>query len=349
MKVLLVGGGTLGSVNPLLACWKELHTLVPESSVTFWGRRQGIERAVVRAAGVHYSWIPAGKHRQYFSLQNVVDIALIACAVVVSWIRLLVHRPSAIATAGSYVAVPVAWAAASLGIPVVLYQQDMQVGLANRLIARVAKVRTAALPEQATAVPGGAEAIGFVLRPDVLQGTAERAAAMYGLDLAKPTVVLIGGSSGARDLNQAFLAALPNIAASIQVLHITGEEKGGVVNRAGYVAIPFTNENLPDVYALATVVVTRAGMNVLAEIVALGKPAIIVPLPGTHQEQNAAVLAKRGAMVLSQAACTPELLATTVNRLCTDVEQQAQLRAAVENVWPTSGAKNLAQRLQRFV
>ncbi|MFA6042578.1 MAG: glycosyltransferase [Patescibacteria group bacterium] len=349
MKLLFVGGGTLGSVNPLLACSRAIAQRRPDIQVKFWGRRVGLEKSVVQAAGMPYSWIPAGKYRQYFSLQNFLDICLVACAVVVAWFRLLLSRPAAVVTAGSYVAVPVAWAAASLGIPVVLYQQDMQVGLANRLIAKVAKLRTAALPEQAAQVPGGAKAIGFVLRADLQAGKASQAAQTYGLDAHQPTVVVVGGSSGARDLNAAFLSALPLLPSSLQVLHITGEQKAAHVNRPGYVAISFTNENLPDVYALATMVITRAGMNVLAELVALQKPAIIVPLPGTHQEQNAKTLAQRGAVVLQQAECTPEKFAGLISRICADADYRTQLSTALAGSWSTAGASTLAEKILSLV
>jgi UDP-N-acetylglucosamine--N-acetylmuramyl-(pentapeptide) pyrophosphoryl-undecaprenol N-acetylglucosamine transferase len=340
--LLLVGGGTLGSVNPLLATAAELKHLQNPVRIVFWGERNARDRSVVEAAGVPFVSIPAGKFRRYFSLRNIVDVPIILWATVVAWRKLRVLQPAMVITAGSYVAVPVVWAARRLRIPVLLYQQDATLGLANRLIAKHANIRCAVADAQAHLLPQPVAVVGYALRPDLRAGVAARAAAKYGLDTQKPTILVIGGSSGALALNRRFIAALPHLQQGIQVIHITGEGKSTPVVRNGYVPVSFTNQELPDLYALATFVVSRAGSNVLAELIALGKPALIVPLPNTHQVQNAAVLEERGALVSAEGDLSPQHFAHLLNETVTNPERLVALRSATADTWDTDGAAQLA-------
>lgn len=341
--ILFVGGGTLGSVNPLLATAAALKKLAPEVLSVFWGERNARDQKVVEAAGVLFASIPAGKLRRYFSVWNILDAPVIAWATLVSWKKLRDLKPAMVVTAGSYVAVPVVWAARRLHIPVVLYQQDVTLGLANKLIARHTKLRCAVAVAQARLLPQPAQVVGYALRPDLYDGNALRAATKYKLDLKSPTVLVIGGSSGALELNRRFIAALPFLQPDIQVVHLTGEGKGLTLERRGYVALSFTNRELPDLYALATFVISRAGSNVLAELVALGKPALIVPLPNTHQVQNAAVLEERGALVRAEQDLTPQVFAELINTTVNNPEHLATLRKATAHAWDTDGAVQLAK------
>ncbi len=346
---LLVGGGTLGSVNPLLAFAAALREQHPHVRCVFWGPRSSRDRRVVEESGLPYRSLPAGKLRRYFSLRTLVDIPVIAWAVVVAWVRLRAERPNLVVTAGSYVAVPVAWAAALHRIPVLLYQQDATLGFANRLILRVARVRAATAEGPAHLLPAPVTTVGFALRPDLRAGDAQRAARAYHLDPRRCTVLVIGGSSGARELNERFVAALPHLDPAVQAVHVTGSGKEGTVSRPGYVQIPFTNAGLPDLYALATLVVSRAGSNVLAELIALAKPMVVVPLPGTHQVQNAASLEERGIPVLDQASLTPEHFASVLNDTCHDGQRLETLRRAVAGLWDTDGARALVTLVKPYV
>jgi UDP-N-acetylglucosamine--N-acetylmuramyl-(pentapeptide) pyrophosphoryl-undecaprenol N-acetylglucosamine transferase len=341
-KILLVGGGTLGSVNPLLATAAELGKRSLEISCSFWGERNRRDELVVREAGVAFSAIPAGKLRRYFSARNILDVPVVVWATAVAWRKLRQLNPAMVITAGSYVAVPVVWAARRLHIPILLYQQDATLGLANKLIAPLATVRCATANGQARLLPQPTTVVGYALRPDLRTGNALRAAAKYGLRNDQPTVLVIGGSSGALELNRRFVAALPKLQPQIQVVHITGEGKALALERKGYVAVSFTNRELPDLYALATFVVSRAGSNVLAELIALGKPSLIVPLPNTHQVQNAAALEELGALVKVEQDLTPDVFATLLNSTVLHPERLAALRAATAHAWDTDGAKNLA-------
>jgi UDP-N-acetylglucosamine--N-acetylmuramyl-(pentapeptide) pyrophosphoryl-undecaprenol N-acetylglucosamine transferase len=340
--ILLVGGGTLGSVNPLLATAAELKKASSDIQCAFWGEQNKRDQSVVEEAGIPFSTIPAGKFRRYLSLRNIIDVPVIAWSTIVACRKLRKLKPAMVVTAGSYVAVPVVWAARRLHIPVLLYQQDVTLGLANKLIAKHAKFRCAVADLPARLLPQPVDVVGYALRVDLRTGNASKAATKYKLDEKKSTILVIGGSSGALELNRRFVAALPFLQPDIQVIHITGEGKEIPIARPGYVPVSFTNRELPDLYALATFVVSRAGSNVLAELIALGKPALIVPLPNTHQVQNAAALEERGALVRAEQDLTPQAFAELLNSIVKNPERLAVLKSAMAQIWDTDGAKKLA-------
>lgn len=347
--ILLVGGGTLGSVNPLVATTAALQQSHAGLRTVFWGERNTRDRRIVEAAGIPFTVIPAGKFRRYVSVRNLIDVPVVMLATVLAWWKLRALQPAIVVTAGSYVAVPVAWAARWLRIPVLLYQQDVTLGLANVLIAKHAAYRCATGETQARLLPEPVGVVGYALRPDLHQGSAARAAAKYGLDPHCPMILVIGGSSGAFELNRRFIAALPHLQPDVQVVHITGAGKGIAVHRPGYVPLSFTSRELPDLYALATLVISRAGSNVLAELVALGKPALIVPLPNTPQVQNAAALEAHGALVRAERDLSPETFAELLNSTVTNPQRLEVLHSAVAHVWDTDGAAHLAAFIAKHV
>ncbi|MBI4142622.1 glycosyltransferase [Candidatus Uhrbacteria bacterium] len=157
MRILLVGGGTLGSVTPLLAVAEELQRqktvsdTVSEkvSDTVFWGTRMGPERVLVEAMGIPFRSIPAGKLRRYWDARNLFDLFVVKWAFWVALVRLIRWRSSVVVGAGSFVQVPVLWAAWVLRIPIVIHQQDVRPGLANRLVAPFARAITATFPETA--------------------------------------------------------------------------------------------------------------------------------------------------------------------------------------------------------
>ncbi len=348
-RVLFVGGGTLGSLNPLLATAKVVQENHPEVECDFWVSKIARDGEVVREAGFTPTVLPSGKFRRYFSLQNLVDIPVIIWATYVAWKRLKERKPAIVVTAGSFVAVPVAWAARRLRLPILLYQQDTTLGFANRLIARASTVRTATSDLQAKLLQAPVEIVGYALRLDLHRGNAERVWAKYGLQPEKLVVLVIGGSSGALGLNQKFIAALPYLNPELQILHITGDGKAPALQRPGYVQIPFTYAALADLYAAASFAITRAGSNVLAELIALGKPMCIVPLPGTHQVQNAASLEDHGALVCAEATLEPQVFAEIINHSCTSAGALKRLAAKTANAWDVDGAPHLAQIVERYL
>jgi UDP-N-acetylglucosamine--N-acetylmuramyl-(pentapeptide) pyrophosphoryl-undecaprenol N-acetylglucosamine transferase len=345
MKFLLVGGGTLGSVNPLLAIAKAIQTQKPDSKFIFWGSRNPLDREVVEAAGIKFKTIAAGKLRRYFSIVNFFDFFIIVFAFFISFFRLLFLRPQMILTAGSYVAVPVVWAAACLRIRILVYQQDIELGLANKLMQKLAGLRTATTSETAKLLKPPAHVVGYAIRPDLRNGNPKQVYKIYNLDPKHPIVLVIGGSSGAKDINELVIKSLPYVSPEIQFLHITGRGKEIKIQRDGYHPIPFVNRELPDLYAAANFVICRAGSNVLSEIIFLKKNALIIPLPDTHQEQNSREYSKLGGLVKNQAEISAIELANIIMENLRGNNETDVLQIS----WNTEGANNIAKLVLKDV
>lgn len=349
MNILFVGGGTLGSLNPLLAVARTIHSVNPKLHIVFWTSRQTLEQRIVSEAGFNPRTIFSGKVRRYFSLRTVLDVGVIPLAFFVALVRLVTQRPQIVVSAGSYVAVPVHLAAWLLRIPTVTYQQDMQLGLANRIMAKLATECTASTIARAKLFQRETQVVGFALRSEITQGKAEVARQDYGLRPDWKTLLIIGGSSGAAHLNELVQEGVKDFPSTLNIVHIVGEGKTFDLQRPGYVQIPFTNTALPDLYAVADVVLCRAGSNVLAEMIALEKPLIIVPLPGTHQEANAKELHEAGAVVLPEAALTGKVLAREVQEMFAEGKDFSSYRMRMKGLWETQGATRLADIILRYV
>ncbi len=355
MNILCVGGGTLGSVSPLLAVAEDAREQKAGHDVRFWGTAGGPERAVVESAGFAFTTLRCGKLRRYFSWANFAAPFLTLAGVAQGWRRLGQWRPDVVLAAGSFCAVPAVWAAWLRRIPVAVHHQDVAVGLANRLMFPFARVVTTVfggrpgLPRRA-AVTGNP-----VRRPfRVAMAEEERAVARLRLGLGGdlPVVAIVGGSSGASSLNDLAVRSLPLLREFCQVLHVTGAGKDVLLGQHdGYRALPFVAEAgaMAEILSVAAVVVSRAGMGSLSELSALGATAVLVPLPG-HQQLNAAWVANAGgASVVDQATATPE---SFVGAIRTALDAAASGSASAERlagVLPTVSGADYFDRVLQLV
>lgn len=328
MHVVFTGGGTLGPVTPLIAVIRALRERAPDVEVSWIGTKGGPERGIVEGADVAFRAVSSGKLRRYASLQNLVDPFLIIKGFFEARAILRRVRATAVVSAGGFVAVPVAWAAKSLGIPVHVHQQDVRPGLANRLsvpcAASVSVALESSLGDYAKHHPTWT---GNPIRPEILAGSRDEASRLFGLERGVPVVLVLGGGTGAAGLNALVRKSLPALTAAAQIIHVTGPGKADPkFSSPRYRQHELLTNGLPHAFAVADVVVTRAGMGVLTELAALGKPAIIVPMPGSHQEDNAAAFASgAGAPVLSERRTSPKDFADAVLGLLSDAERRAAL------------------------
>jgi UDP-N-acetylglucosamine--N-acetylmuramyl-(pentapeptide) pyrophosphoryl-undecaprenol N-acetylglucosamine transferase len=339
MKVVIAGGGTGGHVYPGLAVAEALAALAPGVEIVFAGG-QGLERQAVPRAGwafrriVSRPWVRSG-------LRRIPGAVAMAVGVVQSVIWLTRFRPRVVVVTGGYAAVPVGLAAALLGIPLVVQEQNILPGAANRMLARWA--RAVSVPHERAAARLGPRAVvtGVPVRAAALDGDRERGRRRFGLQEDRMTVLVLGGSQGARSLNAAAVGMVRDLASRpVQVLHQTGaahypwvrrqrETEGG---SPPYTCVPYI-EPVADAYACADLVVCRAGASTLAEVTAHGLPAIAVPYPyaaGGHQEANARILEEAGAaVVIPDADLTSRRLGEAVGDLCDRPEvRQAMARAS---------------------
>ncbi len=341
MLIAFVGGGTLGSVVPLLAV-RDALAAHPDAEFAWLGSVSGPERTLVTAVGIRFTAVHAGKWRRYFSYSNVFAPVLTLWGAWQSWRWLRRCRPDVVVGAGSYVQVPVVWAAHWLGIAVLLHQPDYGVGLATRMVRRYATRITTAFRATAAQLGEGAVAIGHPVPASLREGDAARAVTRFGLEAGVPTVLVLGGSLGAQRLNDAIVAGLPQLVTDAQVIHQTGAGKmSAAVVHPRYHPVEFLREELADAYAVADVVVTRGGMGALSEVASLGKPAVVVPLPDSPQEANVAEFARlNAALVLTQPSS--EELAGAVCSLLGDVGLRASLARNIRAVLAPDAAGRLA-------
>ena len=265
---MFTGGGTAGHIIPGLAVIDELRRHGWRAA---WiGSRRPAERELVGAAGVPFHAIPAGKLRRYLSLRNLFDLVLVAAGCVHSLALLAALRPAVLFAKGSYVSVPPVIAARLLGIPVITHESDATPALATRINATMARTVLVAFDATRALLPPRLHArvrvTGNPLRTGLELGEAQRARARLAVPDGVPLLLVTGGSSGARAVNELIWAALPGIARHWFVVHQTGAEwrppGGGALTpeTAGrYRALPFVSDGFADLLAAAAVVVSRAG------------------------------------------------------------------------------------------
>ncbi|MFC1810118.1 undecaprenyldiphospho-muramoylpentapeptide beta-N-acetylglucosaminyltransferase [Patescibacteria group bacterium] len=276
--IVFTGGGTAGHIVPNIALIQKLKKRHPETEILYIGSKHGPEAKMIPEIGVKFRGIMTGKLRRYFSWQNFVDFFKIPIGVVQSYFTLRKFKPAALFSKGGYVGIPVIYAASWLKIPIVLHESDVLPGLANRMAAKKACVICMAFDECKVNFPKDVRKVltGNPVREFILKGDQDQGYKITGFNGGKPVILVMGGSQGAKHINEAIVEALPHLDA--QVVHITGKGKKVHDDTDKYKSYEYLNEELPDIYAISRVVVTRAGANSLAEIEALGIPAILIPL-----------------------------------------------------------------------
>ena len=310
---VFTGGGTAGHIIPGLAVIQELQA--GGWRAAWIGTRRPAERELVHAAGIPYYGIPAGKLRRYLSLRNLTDVVAVLAGCVHALILLLRLRPAVLFAKGSFVSVPPVVAARLLGIPVVTHESDTTPALATRINATMARTVLVAFAATRELLParlqGRVQVTGNPLRAGLARGDAARARARFQVPEGVPLLLVTGGSSGARALNELVQAALPALTRRWFVVHQTGSawqpQPGRTAAddralRGRYRAVPFVSAGFPDLLAAADLVVSRAGANTLGELAATGTPAVLLPLPRTasrgEQLANARLFAQRRAAVV---------------------------------------------------
>lgn len=338
MRVLLAGGGTAGHTSPLLATADALTRLAPDTEVTCLGTPRGLETRVVPEAGYPLELIPPVPLPRSVSADLLRVPGRLRAAVRETLAVVDRVRPDVVVGYGGYVSVPAYLAARRRGVPVVVHEQNALPGLGNRLGARVAARVAVSFPD--TPLPR-AEFVGLPIRRMIstLDRGALRAEARagFGLDPDRPTLLVTGGSQGARRLNQAVSGAAAALAdAGVQVLHVVGPKGEADPERTGvpYVVLPYV-DRMDLAYAAADLVVCRGGASSVTEAAAVGLPAVFVPLPIGNGEQamNAKpVVDAGGGLMVDDADLTSQWVAATVPALATDAGRLATMSAAASSL-----------------
>ena len=332
-KIVLTGGGTAGHVTPNIALLPRLKELGYE--ISYIGSYDGIEKKLIADYDIPYTGIATGKLRRYFDVKNFTDPFRVIKGFFEARSALSKIRPDIVFSKGGFVSVPVVQAAKALHIPVICHESDMTPGLANKLCFPIAAKICCNFPETVAMLPEGkAVHTGTPIRAELLSGDRRRAAEFTGLDSMRPCLMVIGGSLGAQAVNEAVREALPELLPHFQIIHLCG--KGKMDNSKegikGYVQYEYIKDELPDLFALADVVISRAGANAICELLALRKPAVLIPLSAAasrgDQILNARSFEKQGfAKMLEEEQLSDEVLLAAVREV---YENRDTYRAAME-------------------
>jgi len=304
VKIVLTGGGTAGHVVPNLALVSGL--LEAGFEIDYIGAKDGIEKQLVEEAGLSFHGISAGKLRRYLSLKNISDGFRVLKGV--SDARKLLKRikPDVVFSKGGFVAVPVVFAAKMAKIPVIIHESDITIGLANKLSIPRAKKICYVFPETLAQLPKDkAVHTGTPLRQEILNGSAIEGARICGFANDNPVILAMGGSLGSGFINSLLREALPQISKSYNVIHICGRGNvDSILESASYRQFEYVQSGMEHLYAYSKLIVSRAGANSLAEILALAKPNVLIPLPKAvsrgDQILNAASFEKQGFSIVAQ-------------------------------------------------
>ncbi len=336
-KICLSGGGSGGPVSPLLAIYDELKQ---ENYDFIWvGTKNGVEKQMVEEVGVKFFSIYSGKLRRYFSFDNFIDVFKIFIAFFQSLFLLWHEKPNLIITAGAFVSVPLVWAGKFLSIPIIVHQQDVRAGLANKLMVPFAKIITVTFKKSLKDFGKKAIWVGNPHRKS-LEEVINKDNLYFSWNLKKdlPIVLVMGGGGGAQAINNLLYQSLNELDKFCQIIHISGVNKGqnNFLNKnlSNYHHFEFlNNKEMREAYALSDVVVARAGMSTLTELSYLGKPSIIIPMPDSHQEENAQIVQEKNAgIVLHQKKLDAENFAVNIKKLLFNNELKEKVSTNISHL-----------------
>ena len=319
--LVLTGGGTAGHVTPNIAMIPRLKEMGYQ--ISYIGSYNGIEKSLIEELGIPYYGIASGKLRRYFDLKNFSDPFRVIKGFGQARKLLKQLKPDVVFSKGGFVSVPVVVAAGRLHIPTIIHESDMTPGLANKICIPYAAKVCCNFPETVHSLPKDKAVLtGTPIRQELLDGDPVRARAFCNFTAQKPVILVIGGSLGAASVNEKIRKILPELLKEFQVIHLCGKGKvdEALNNIPGYVQYEYIKEELPDLFALADIAVSRAGANAICEILALRKPNLLIPLSANasrgDQILNARSFERQGfSMVLEEEEITEETLLHAIRSL----------------------------------
>ncbi|MCR5623651.1 MAG: undecaprenyldiphospho-muramoylpentapeptide beta-N-acetylglucosaminyltransferase [Lachnospiraceae bacterium] len=325
-KIVLTGGGTAGHVTPNMALIPELIDNGYE--VIYIGSKDGMEKDLIEDMGITYYGVSVGKLRRYFDWDNFTDPFRVVAGFGEAVKLLKKINPDVLFSKGGFVSVPVVRAAHALKIPCIIHESDMTPGLANKICIPCARNVCVNFPETISSIKGSKAVItGTPIRKNLFEGNKDKGKSLCGFDSednlsSRPVIMVMGGSQGAVHINDSIREILPELLKTYNVIHLCG--KGNLASdlneTKGYAQFEYVGDELPDLFALADMVVSRAGANAICELLALKKPAILIPLPESQSRGDQILNANsfkehRYSEVLIEEEMTNDLLLSKINEL----------------------------------
>lgn len=353
IKIILSGGGTGGPVTPMLAIAREFYAKYPESSFVFVGTKSGPEKLLVAEAmrdlPIKFQTMLSGKWRRYFSFKNFFDFFNIGAAFFQSLYILKKEAPSLIISVGAFVSVPLVWAAKFLNIPVLIHQQDLRPGLANRLMAKAASVITVTFSSSLAAYGDKAVLTG---NPYSLPALISREEIFkeFNLDINRPLILIFGGGTGSVPINEAVLKNLTELLKITQVIHLSGTGKIISESQPGYFTTEFLGyTKILSVMRASNLVIARPGLGTLTDLSALKKASILVPMPNTHQEDNAEACASSGAAIYIEQKDLSNKLVRVVGELLASDERRQKLENEMASIIKPGAAATIVDLCRSLI
>mgnify|MGYP006293825583 CR=1 FL=1 len=351
--IVFTGGGTGGHVFPGLAIIDQLKNHW-EGNIVWIGSSGGMERQLVRDAGVRFIGIPSGKLRRYISMENIIDVARIIAGFISAFFILARIKPAAVFSKGGYVTVPVVAAAALLHLYTVTHESDLDPGLAtkinsffvNRVLVSFEQTRKHfSLRKQEKIF-----VTGNPIRPKIFRANPLSAYELLGLKENLPIILFIGGSQGAIQINTLLEPIVDRLRRDCFIVHQTGNHGYHGMKKEHYITFPFIGEELFDLLSAADLVVSRAGANMLWEIGVMGKPSILIPLTGSatrgDQVKNARYFEENGAaVVLMGEELTSDALYDTITELITNKRRRETMGEAARTICGTDSNDRIIEIL----
>lgn len=320
-RIILTGGGTAGHVTPNIAMIPKLKELGYD--IQYIGSYTGIEKELIEPFHIPYHGISSGKLRRYFSLQNFTDPFRVLKGFQEARRLIKELKPDIIFSKGGFVSVPVVLAGKRCKVPVIIHESDMTPGLANKIAIPAASKVCCNFPETIDSLPADKAVLtGSPIRQELLTGNRTAALKFCGFTSDKPVILVIGGSLGSVIVNDAVRSALPELLKDFQIVHLCGKGKvdASFINTTGYCQFEYIKDELKDLFALADIVISRAGANAICELLALRKPNLLIPLSARasrgDQILNARSFERQGfSKVLEEEELTKDTLIQTISAL----------------------------------
>lgn len=352
MRIVLTGGGTLGSVSPLVAIWQELKRKSPENVIAiFIGTCHGPEKEfLTQYPEIKFKSVPAGKLRRYFSLSNLLAPFFIIAGFFKSFFVLIFFRPKIVISAGGFVAVPVILAAKILGIKILIHQLDLIPTLSNVLVKNLASKITVTFKKSLHDYFNFRPIeVGSLIRHEAKEERLTSSARLRP-EIEK-IVLFLGGGTGARALHELALKTAPLLGDKIKVWQITGKHKSASLERPeNYTEFEFLKTDYYEKLSQANLIVSRAGLSSIMDFSYLRKPAIIIALPKSHQEKNAQFVAENNAAeTLKQLGLTPGILADKIKTLLLDKAKLLELGENINKIMKHGGEEKIAKIIINFL
>lgn len=347
-KILLTGGGTAGHVTPNLALLPYLRK--NGFDIHYVGTASGIEHGLITREKITFHNISAGKLRRYFDFKNITDLFRIAAGFFQALYIIARVKPHIIFSKGGFVSCPVVWASWLLKKPVIIHESDITPGLANKLSIPFASKICYSFPETSKYLPESKGIhSGLPVRETIFSGDKTEGRRLCNFTNNKPVILVICGSLGSQIVNKSVLESLPKLLPDFNICHICG--KGGLTeNQQGYYQFEYVNEELPHLFALADMAISRSGATTLFELLALAKPALLIPLAANasrgDQILNAQSFQKQGfSKILYQDQLSAQTLTEQIRNVY--VNRQEMVDAMKKSPIP-NGVESVTRLIEEY-